>query len=418
AADPVDEFLNAALAFERSHPPSLQGFLHWVRQGSSEVKREQEEAGDAVRIMTVHGAKGLQAPVVILPDTVASGRDKREVRWDKGPDGLPLPLWAPNQDHQPPLYREALERERQARREEENRLLYVALTRAEDRLVVAGWQRRPSKEATWYDLVAQGFSRLEGCREERFEPARFGAPAACRFAGEVARRLDCPQEAPPRPDGGDALAPDAAELPAWTRIPAAPEIAAQPLSPSALPGEQGPAAAPHGPADPGGRRFRRGRVVHALLQHLPDRAPHEREAAARRFLARPGHGLTPAEQVETLAEVLALLDSPEVAAAFGPGSLAEAPLAGTLGGRLVSGQVDRLVVTSARVLVLDYKTNRPPPASPEAVAPVYLRQMAAYRALLRQVWPGRQVDCALVWTYGARLMMLPQDLLDRHAPAA
>ncbi|MEN0074404.1 MAG: PD-(D/E)XK nuclease family protein, partial [Paracraurococcus sp.] len=177
-----------------------------------------------------------------------------------------------------------------------------------------------------------------------------------------------------------------------------------------------PAAAPHGMSDPGGRRFRRGRVVHALLQHLPERPEAERAAAAARFLARPGHGLTPEEQAETAAEVLALLTSPAIAAAFAPGSLAEAPIAGRIGGRLVTGQVDRLVVTPERVLVLDYKTNRPPPASAEAVPPLYLRQMAAYRAVLRQAFPGRQVDCALVWTYGARLMPLPGSLLNEHAP--
>lgn len=116
--------------------------------------------------------------------------------------------------------------------------------------------------------------------------------------------------------------------------------------------------------------------------------------------------------------MLALLAAPEAAAAFAPGSLAEAPIAGRVGGRLVAGQVDRLVVEPHRVLVLDYKTNRPPPAAPDQVAPLYLRQMAAYRAVLRQAFPGRAVDCALVWTYGARLMLLPGDLLDQHAPDA
>ncbi|MBX6743793.1 MAG: PD-(D/E)XK nuclease family protein, partial [Acetobacteraceae bacterium] len=191
------------------------------------------------------------------------------------------------------------------------------------------------------------------------------------------------------------------------------------IMPSALPGEQEtPAAAPHGAADPEGRRFRRGRLVHALLQHLPERPVEERRAAGRRFLARPGHGLDEAEQASILEEVLALLAAPDIADVFGPDSLAEAPIAGTVGGRLVTGQVDRLVVKPDRVLVLDYKTNRPPPATAEEVAPLYLRQMAAYRAVLRQAFPGRAVDCALVWTYGARLMPLPAPLLDRYAPDA
>ncbi len=182
--------------------------------------------------------------------------------------------------------------------------------------------------------------------------------------------------------------------------------------------EGGPAAAPHGAADPTGRRFRRGRIVHALLQHLPDQDPARRQEAGRAFLARPGHGLDPEEQAETLAEVMALLDAPGIAAAFGPGSLAEAPIAGQVGDLLVSGQVDRLLVAPDRVLVLDYKTNRPPPLTVESVPSVYLRQMAAYRAVLSRAFPGRAVECVLVWTYGARLMPLPGELLDRHAPGA
>ncbi|OYW13868.1 MAG: hypothetical protein B7Z50_05975 [Sphingomonadales bacterium 12-62-5] len=198
-----------------------------------------------------------------------------------------------------------------------------------------------------------------------------------------------------------------------------PEAVLDALAPSAVPGEnEPPAAAPHGAADPSGQRFRRGRLVHALLQHLPDRPPAERTKSGAAFLARRGHALPPEAQAEILAEVLALLDAPTFAAAFGPDSLAEAPIAGRLGNRLVSGQVDRLLVAPDRVLVLDYKTNRPPPADAAQVPALYLRQMAAYRAVLRQAFPGRRVDCALVWTFGARLMPLAEGLLDSHAPSA
>ncbi|MGG5810193.1 double-strand break repair helicase AddA [Falsiroseomonas sp. CW058] len=423
AADPLDEMLNAALDHERRNPPSLQAFVQWLRRGGAEVKREQEGASDSVRIMTVHGAKGLQAPVVILPDTVGTGRDDRSVRWHERDGAPPLPFWAPNKDHHAPAFSELLEEEKRRRAEEEHRLLYVALTRAEDRLLVCGWQRkRPTKrdwpEGCWYDLVHEGFGRLGAARHD-FDHVGFGAPPDCAFATASLLRHECRQDAPPRPDGRDAPPPAAADVPGWAHRPAPAEAAEDGLTPSAIPAEdETPAAAPHGGADPGGRRFRRGRIVHALLQHLPDRAPDGREAAARAFLARPGHGLTEAEQAETLAEVLALLAEPAIAAAFGPGSLAEAPIAGRIGSRLVSGQVDRLVVTPGRVTVLDYKTNRPPPQSLDGVPAIYLRQMAAYRAVLRLAFPGREVDCALVWTYGARLMPLPPELLDLHAPAA
>lgn len=420
AADPLDELLNAALDHERRHPPSLQGFVQWIRRGGAEVKREAEQAGDVVRVMTVHNAKGLQAPVVILPDTVGSGRDDRTVRWQM--DGTtPLPLWAPRKDAHAPAFSALLDAEKRARAEEEHRLLYVALTRAEDRLLVCGWQKqapktRPWPGGCWYDLVAEGF-RAAGAAELPFDPAAFGAPAEARFAATPLRRLDCPQAAEAKPDGRDTPAPvAAADLPGWARRPAPAESGAGSLAPSAIPAEtETPAAAPHGQADPTGRRFRRGRIIHALLQHLPDRDPAERELSARAFLARPGHGLPPAEQAETLAEVLALLAEPRLAAVLGPGSVAEAAIAGRLGETLVSGQVDRLLVAPDRVLVVDYKTNRPPPATLAQVQPLYLRQMAAYRAVLRLAFPGRPVECALVWTYGARYMHLPGEMLDVHA---
>ncbi|MBK1661601.1 double-strand break repair helicase AddA [Paracraurococcus ruber] len=412
AADVLDELLNAALTYERKHPPSLQGFVHWLRQGGAEVKREAEAAGDAVRIMTVHNAKGLQAPIVILPD-VGGGRGDEAIRWLEGED-LHLPLWAPNKQFHAPAFLRAKAADEAKRQQEENRLLYVALTRAEDRLLVCGWGKEPGE---WYAHVAAGFRRLEGAAEAPFNPAAFGAPAACDFGEAVLWQAECGQARDAVPDAAGAGRREEGALPGWASRPAPPEAPEVALSPSALPGEtETPAAAPHGEQDPTGRRFRRGRIIHALLQHLPERAAEERAAAAHRFLARPGHGLTEAEQAETAAEVLALLDSPAAAAAFAPGSLAEAPIAGRVGGRLVAGQVDRLVVTDDRVLVLDYKTNRPPPEAAEGVPPLYLRQMAAYRAVLRQVFPGRRVDCALVWTYAARLMALPPALLDEHAP--
>ncbi|MCQ4160667.1 double-strand break repair helicase AddA [Roseomonas sp. GC11] len=413
AADPLDEMLNAALTYEARHPPSLQGFVQWLRRGGAEVKREAESGADAVRLLTAHGSKGLQAPVVIIPD-VGSGRGEKALRWEESEP--PLPFWAPRsrKDFFAPAWTALMEAENEAREAEENRLLYVALTRAEDRLLVCAWGT--PKEGGWYDLVAQGIARLEGAEEIPFEPAHFGAPPAASFAGPL-RRYACAQTAAPRHEPAHGSAEEAAALPDWLGRPAAPESMALTLSPSALPGEEEtPTAAPHGRADPTGERFRRGRLVHALLQHLPEHPPGERTTLARRFLARPGHGLTPADQAVTLEEVMRLLDHPGLREAFGPGSLAEAPIAGKVNGRPLAGQVDRLLITPERVVVLDYKTNRPPPTEVKDVPALYLRQMAAYRALLRQVFPGRRVECWLLWTWSALAMPLPDAVLDRHEP--
>jgi ATP-dependent helicase/nuclease subunit A len=163
-------------------------------------------------------------------------------------------------------------------------------------------------------------------------------------------------------------------------------------------------------------RFRRGRLVHRMLQSLPDLAPAARALAARRWLMRPGQGLTKEQAEALLAETLAILDDLEFAVLFGPQSRAEVPVSGLVGSHVVSGQVDRLVALPREVLVVDYKTNRPAPTAPERVPALYLRQMAAYRAVLGLIYPGRAIRCSLLWTETPRLMQLPSPLLDRYAP--
>ncbi len=418
AGDPLDELLNAALEHEKLNPPSLQGFVHWLRQGGAEIKREAESAGDVVRIMTVHGAKGLQAPIVILPDTTGKGQDRKTLRWFEDGDEA-LPVWAPQvKGFEAPVLTAQRQADQAREAEEEHRLLYVALTRAEDRLIICGWNgAQKLSPGCWYDLVAQGFARLPGVEACAFDPATLGVPVDSFGAEPKLLHLSAPQSAPPRLE--DPMAASAAEArpPAWAWQKLAEEAPAGSLAPSALPGEQEtPAAAPRPAQDPLGLRFRRGRLVHALLQSLPEHPEAGREELSRRFLARRAPGLTAAEQEAILQEVLDLLRQGWMRAALGAGSLAEAPLAGEVNGRLIAGQVDRLRVERDRVLVLDYKTNRPPPEQVADVAPLYLRQMAAYRTLLRAAFPGRIVECALVWTYGARFMALPDAVLDPHAP--
>jgi ATP-dependent helicase/nuclease subunit A len=413
AADPLDELLNAALAHESAHAPSLQGFLHWLRRTNAEVRREPEGAGGAVRVMTVHGAKGLQAPIVILPHTVSTPPRDSGLRWTA--DGLPL--WAPRKTGFATPELEAADSERARRqREEDHRLLYVALTRAEDRLLVCGFYQKKAPQEHWHGLIQAGLERL-GAREEAFHPEHFGADAEGFLDGPL-MVWETSQTAP-RKDDRKAEDPLAAEAPPdWARRPLTSEdVARVIITPSRDADAEAPAAAPHAPSDPLGRRFRRGQLIHCLLQHLPDLDEGERRDAAARFLARPVHGLTPAQRAEVLEETFAVLSMPEIAPAFGPGSLAEAPIAARLGEDTVIGQVDRLVVLPDRVLLVDYKTNRPPPRTPEETPPAYLRQMALYRHALRLAYPGRAVEAALVWTYDARAMSLPQALLDAYTPA-
>lgn len=411
AEEPLDEFLAQALLYERGHVPSLEGFLHWVEAGEGEIKRDAEaSARDEVRIMTVHGAKGLEAPIVILPDTAQVPVKGPRLLWDDGDDaGF---LWPPRRE-----YEESVSSARRAaadrrRDQEHRRLLYVAMTRAQDRLYVCGWHGRQGPRAgCWYNLIQAGLAGLAepfafDCAEEILDG----------WAGE-GLRLTSPQTVPPELERGGPHFIAAEPLPEWAhRRPPEEPVPTRPLAPSRPTEEEAPVRSPLGPDQ--GYRFRRGTLIHRLLEALPELAPDARGPAARRYLARPAHGLSEVEQAEIIIETLAVLADSGFAALFGPGSRAEVPIVGVAGEEavVISGQVDRLLVTADEVLVIDYKTNRPPPTTVGAVPPLYLKQMAAYRMLLRQVYPSRTVRCALLWTDGPRLMPLPDDLLNPWAP--
>ncbi|MDR3531489.1 MAG: double-strand break repair helicase AddA [Rhodopila sp.] len=419
AAEPVDELLNAALTYAGRHPPSLQGFLHWLRRSGAEVKREPEAAGNLVRIMTVHGAKGLQAPLVVVPDTSALPKDDGSIVWahDAVTDRA-VPLWAPRKEFRCSALDRLRAAGRQRQMEEHNRLLYVALTRAEDRLLVCGWQTRSLKDECWHSLVRRGFETA-GAEREAFKP----------WDGEVLR-LRSPQSAPAetaapamRADHGGSLPAWIGAAPLWLPAPPPPEPPRPvPLAPSRPEGvELGAVPAAESPLadrDAGSSRFRRGQLIHALLQHLPAVPAEARLAAAVRFLDKPGHGLPAGEAARIADEVLAVMAHPDLVPLFGPDSRAEVPLTGVVADSVVGGLVDRLVVLPDRVLVADFKTNRRPPARMADTPVLYLRQMASYRAVLRAIFPGRPVRCALIWTREARVAILPDEMLDSHEPGA
>jgi ATP-dependent helicase/nuclease subunit A len=404
AAEPIEAFLAQALAYEQGHPPSLQGFLHWLRADATELIRDPDRPRDEVRVLTCHGAKGLEAPIVFIADACFMPSARDSLLWTEHG----LPLWRVKAELQDGQSRAADQRAWGAQQQEHRRLLYVALTRARERLIVTGWQRnRSGGGPTWHDLIAAGMARLGAARVpialapelagERLCHGNLAAPAA---------QLDLPL-AP--------SAPGPLPAPAWLRQPAPPEVpGAAPLSPSRAFQDDAPVSSPLAGAAAG--RFRRGRLIHRLLQSLPERPIAERASVLADYLAAPAHGLPPAEQAEIAAEVLAVLALPELALLFGPDSRAEVPLAGTVAGQAIFGQVDRLAIAPDEVLLLDYKTDRTPPATPVEVPRAYLRQMAAYQALLEAVWPGRSVRPALLWTEGPSLMALDDAALAPWRP--
>ena len=422
AAEPLDELLSAALAYTATHAPALQGFVHWMRRSGAEVKREAEGAGGAVRVMTVHGAKGLQAPLVILPDTTALPPDDDAFHWvHDAPTGADLPLWSPRKELRCNAVQQAQAAERDRRLREYNRLLYVALTRAEDRLLVCGWHtKRGVPEDSWYRMAERGFQAISAAAEPfAAVPGAWEGQRLVQSSPQTAHVLSLSPTA--------LLAPD--PLPRWAGrpgdwrpAPPPPEPPLPtPLAPSRPDGASfGPvprAASPLQARDDAGQRFVRGNLVHTLLQHLPDLPADAQEAAALEHLGRPGFALPWADMSALAAQVMGVLRHPDLSPLFGPGSRAEQPVAGLVGGTVVTGVVDRLAVLPDAVWLADYKTGREAPADVAATPVRYLRQVAAYRAVLRGVFPDRPIRCALVWTQSATAIMLPDDLLNSHAPS-
>ena len=415
ARDPLEECLSRALAHEREGAPSLARFIDEVTRANSELKRDPEGGRNEVRVMTVHAAKGLEAPIVFLPGTTAPPSGRQDFLLAHETCGL---LWSEKDEFAPELITALRDATQKVQDDESLRLLYVAMTRARDRLVVCGAQHGQTKipkPDTWYGRLRDAWQG---------DDWRDVPTAIDRIADKYewenatpARRYGAELEAATKKTEDEGA--QQAE-PAWLRTPAPAEaVPVRPLAPSRLLAGLEAGGEPSGlsPLADGGRaRFRRGTLVHKLLQILPELPQSAREEAAMSFLKRQ-RDLDDTLHAAIAAEALAILTHPDFAPLFAPGSRAEVSIAGTApglpAGVRVSGQIDRLVVTADEVLVVDFKTNRPPPESVAQVAPVYLAQMGAYRALLMTLYPGRKVRCALVWTDQARLMELPDSAMQQ-----
>jgi ATP-dependent helicase/nuclease subunit A len=433
AADPIDELLARALQYQRAEGSSLQGFLRWFEAGGGEIKRDLDQNRHReVRILTVHASKGLQAPIVYLPDTTRVPRDAERLL--SGADGEAR-LWLPRADDANEAARRWRAQARERALEEQNRLLYVAMTRAEDRLYVGGWvgAKKPDR-GCWYERIEAGLraSSDAGVVRRISEPRGRAVPRPFDFIAQLGDE-GWSGDGYELTNAGTIERPEQAELPLemaarlepWVHQPAPAEPdPPTPLAPSQpLPDEALASPRAFSPLAPGdSRRWQRGRLLHELLRHLPALPVAARAAAARRFLAQPAHGLTDEEISLWVDEVLAVTEAPNHAALFAEGSRAEVPLIGTVktprGTFTVSGQVDRLAVSASEVLIVDYKTNRPPPQSTADVALAYRRQLALYRALLAGIYPGRTVRAFLLWTAAPLLMEIDAEMLGKSMPYA
>ncbi|MBA3878176.1 MAG: double-strand break repair helicase AddA [Sphingobium sp.] len=404
ARDPIEELLSAALDFEARATPSLQAFLDWFDRGEVEIVRDPSTPLDAVRVMTAHGAKGLQAPLVLLADAcVDPGSAPRSLlRWSPDADSDSLPIFRPKAAERGGPLDAVVEQAATRDLEEHWRLFYVAATRAEERLVIAGAlgprAQGVAPPSSWYAAADRAFAALgvEGDGERMFRGIGPTGPAA---APKPAGKPSAPVE--PVPD--------------WARTPAPIEARPpRPLAPSSLGGDE----VSDPPPTPSLRAAaERGRLVHALLERLPAVAPEGRALAAERWLASVGGVPDQTMRAAIASDVLRVLDDPRFADLFGPEALAEAPIAAVIDdGIVVSGTVDRLLVQPDRVRVVDFKTGRRAPASIDAIPPYHLRQMAAYVAALGVIFPDRRIEAALLYTAVPIMFTLPNALLAAHKP--
>lgn len=405
ADDPMDEFLSLALAYEKNHPPALQTFLHWVEQGEIEIKRDLEQSGtDAVRIMTVHGSKGLQSPIVFMPDTLQVPTLRDALLWTTGK--TPTLLWVPSAKEADTISTGLKDAAKAKQMEEYRRLLYVAMTRAEDRLYICGWEtKRGSTDGSWYGLIRSALATLATPTTDAFL-AKHGVTTSAEILV-----LENAQTAAPKIKGEASIVATAHTLPAWaTELPTPERDPPQPLAPSRA---RAPDPAVLSPlVDDSQHRFQRGLIIHRLLQTLPDVPYARRKAAADMYMARPNWKLSDEQRDVIVTETLAVLDAPEFAALFSENSLAEVPVVGLVGKHAVSGQVDRLAITPTDVWIIDYKTNRPPPREVNKVDAGYVFQMAVYRDVLRRIYPTHVIHCVLLWTDGPFTMEVPAAMMD------
>ncbi len=411
ANDPLDELVNTAFAFEADQWPSLAGFLQWFDAGTGDLKRDSDSATGQVRVMTVHGAKGLQAPIVILADATGEPGKAGDLALDDDAFGLgsdpervrAVPLPPLNTNERKGRVSAAEEEAKTAAMQEHWRLLYVALTRAEEALFIGGsLNKREAKkglphEDSWYARLAPLFDGGELDDPVWLRRKEWGHRAEPLVPGDTAQ------------SGGRA----APELPSWMTTPIGPEPRPpRPLAPSNAGEDKG--GEPPLPPDVARIAARRGSLIHRLLERLPDVPEAERAETARGWLALQASDLPGAARAEMLAAATGVLAHSDFAALFSSLALAEVPLAARVGGVVIAGTADRLLITDERITVVDFKTTRRPPRNADAVPLATLRQMAAYVAALEAIYPGREVRAGVLYTHAPAMFDLAPELLAPH----
>lgn len=395
AEDGIDALLYQARAYETSETPSLTGFIAWLEAQDIQLKRVLDETSNLVRVMTAHGSKGLEAPIVILPDTLKSLRETRDEFIE--PDSGQV-VWKGPKEQRSDVVKRSLNRLKMADLEEDRRLLYVAMTRAEKWLVVCGAGEEKEAADSWYNLVRRGLAELPTQKVD------FGDFEVDRYAyGDW-----------PTPQTGEVRAKQMPPvLPDWCHFPAPePDLATAVLSPSDL----GGAKALPGEANVLDQEaaMRRGSQLHRLIEILPEVAPDRRAQVAHHVLTTGENAALDDEVGDLLEEALGVLNASYDWDVFGANSLAEVPYTSQLstkGGQVIHGIIDRLIIMPDRVQIIDYKSNAVIPEQSGDIPEGLLRQLGAYAEAMALIYPDREIETAILWTRTAELTVVPLDIV-------
>ena len=396
--DGIDELLNLALVYEKREPPSLTGFLAWIETEDVEIKRQIDTSGDMIQVMTVHGAKGLERPVVILPDTQRADRSITRPFIRRGQEDA---HWKPNKGETPAVLTSLVEELEHAEAAERSRLLYVAMTRAESWLIVCGAESGARNENSWHESVSAGmkaagaisteFAVGRGLRHERGD----------WHFGEISST-----------EGGVDTGPSSSD---W-KIPSILEKRkpGRTYSPSDLGGSKALPAESALDSHDRDQSLERGRCIHLLLEHLPNFPEADRRQAAQSLLSSQGIQAEAPASKQLVENVCDLLRDKNLRTIFSSNSMAEIDFYAELAdpeGLRVQGVIDRLVIDQDRVLAIDFKTNLIVPDTPDEVPEGILRQMGAYLSALHEIYPDRKIDVGILWTETIEFMLLPHDIV-------
>ena len=380
--DGIDEFINLTLHFEQEHIPSLQLFIDWITQDDVEIKREQkQDQTNAVQIMTVHGSKGLQAPIVILPDTMRIKQINHEADILFDDDIFFYPFSSTEYETN---CKNIKNKQRILALEEYHRLLYVALTRAEDRLYICGYEQNNTDDNSWYNLCQNNLNKICSLSQNN-------------LIYEIKQEI--PTQSTPN------FTTDIPHPSPFTWLYCSAPIEnplAKPLTPSKQDDENDVYSSPleNGTS----KYFLRGTIIHRLLQLLPEIAKEHRLNAANQYFSNNTFALSSTEQSQIISEVFSIIENPEFSALFEKQSKAEVPIMGEVDGQIISGQIDRLVVLPDKVLIVDYKTNRPAAKSLADIQHSYLKQLKAYKSLIKKIYPDKITKTYILWTNTAQMM--------------